>query len=59
MQEKEEWMPLMEACERFKLSIHIIRRLIKEGKLEQKTNVLDKREKLINVTQLQKLLEEG
>jgi len=58
-QKEQEWLPIMEACKQFNISIHIINRLIKEGKLEAKGNILDKRKRLVNVAQLRELLKDA
>ena len=51
-QENEEWLPLSEAASVTGLTIHVIKRLIKEGRVQDRENLLDKREKLVNVSQL-------
>ena len=53
----EEWMTLSDASRATGLSIYMIKRLIAEGRVQDKENVLDRRERLVNVTQLVKIQE--
>jgi len=52
-----QWIPMREASKLLKVSFYKISQLVNSGELQSKTNIRDKREKLVNLEQAKQVLE--
>lgn len=51
-----EWMPISEAIRQFNISYHVIKRLVKEERLNSKHDIIDRRKVLVDAQQLRQIL---
>ena len=56
-QHNDSWKPMKEASEELEVTYSFIRRLADRGDIEVKEEITDRRNKLVNVEEIRKLLQ--